>query len=470
MVPPESLRGALLDEVTDLVENPLPLRGQFEESFLDLPKEVLVTVMKKHQRYLPIVERETGKLCNGFITVANGDENLVDLGAIRRGNEAVLRARYSDAAFFYRKDTEGKKLADFVPKLSGLTFQEKLGSMLDKVNRVKAFLPQVITMLRMHHDYAEETMATANLFKADLATSMVIEMTSLAGTMGRHYAQRSGEVSKEIANAIFEASLPRFSGDELPKSPPAIACGIADRLDSLVSLFHVGLMPKATADPFALRRAALGVVQTLIDSRKKAPLSKLLPDVGQALSAQLNEEVTDETLTSVMEFISRRLEGHLLDSCGFRDDVVKAVMNSKESAVDPQMAYLTCETITYMLGKEKYRETLVQAQAAHDRAARLLKAVKDFTLQDLQQQAIDFELFETDYERELWILISRDRDGGDLELRLKRLQNMKGAVDSFFDNVFVHAEDKMVRANRLCLLAKLVELTDERLDLSTLQL
>lgn len=470
VVPVESLEGSLMEEVTNLVENPIPLRGEFDQSFLVLPEEVLVTVMNKHQRYLPIVDKLSGELRNGFITVVNGDKNEVDLDAIRRGNEAVLRARYSDAVFFYGNDTRGKKLADFVEMLGGLTFQEKIGSMLDKVRRIQVFMPDLIGLLNMHHEYIEETEATAELFKADLATSMVVEMTSLAGTIGRHYASKSGEVSEVVAQSIFEANLPRFSGDQLPKLLPAVACSIADRLDSLVSLFHVGLMPKSTADPFALRRAALGVVLTLIDCRKKVNLSEVLPYVANALSKQINEDISDETLCAVMDFITKRLEGHLLDTCGFRDDVVKAVMNSKKSAVDPRSAFLTCETLTYMLEKESKLETLREAQASHDRAARLLKGVKDYTIADLQFRAINFELFETDEERELWILISRDRDGGDLELRLKRLQKMKGAVDKFFDNVLVNVDDKDIRGNRLCLLAQLVKLTDEIMDLSQLQL
>lgn len=472
LIPSESLEGALLDEVTDLVESPLPLLGRFDEDFLQLPEEVLVTVMKKHQRYLPIVDEATGNLRNGFIAVANGDSNLLDVDAVRRGNEAVLHARYSDAAFFYSKDTVGRKLVDFVPKLTELTFQEKLGSMLDKVNRIKEFLPIVANRLGLHVDpeEIEATEETAGLFKADLATSMVIEMTSLAGTMGRHYALKSREVSETVADAIFEANLPRFSGDKLPKLGPAIACSVADRLDSLVALFHVGLIPKATADPFALRRAALGIVQTLIDCRKKVHLPDLLPYVGYALSVQINEEVTSKTKDSVLEFISRRLEGHLLDNCGFRDDVVKAVMNTEHSAVDPQLAHLTCETITYMLGKEKTRQTLIDAQATYDRVARLLKGVTDYTIEELQTCAIDTKLFESDIERRLWSLILRERDGGDLILRMNRLQKMKKTVDDFFDNVYVNAEDKRVRTNRLCLCAKLVDLTDKILDLSLLQL
>lgn len=472
VIPSTSLKGALLDEVTDLVENPIPLLGRFDESFLGLPEEVLVTVMKKHQRYFPIVDDLTGKLCNGFIAIANGDSSLVDIDAIRRGNEAVLRARYSDAAFFYSKDTTGKKLADFIPKLDGITFQEKLGSMLDKVHRIKEFIPFIINKLSLHIDSTdiEETEQTASLFKADLATSMVIEMTSLAGTVGRNYALKSEEVSERVANSIFEASLPRFSGDKLPKLGPAIACSIADRLDSLVALFHVGLMPKATADPFALRRAALGIVQTLIDCRKKFELPDVVPFVGHALSSQIKEEVTRETLDSVMNFISRRLEGHLLDNCRFRDDIVKAVMNSTKSAVNPQLAYLTCETLTYMLGKERTRETLADAQAAHNRAARLLKGVKDFTIEELKVCAIEDGLFDNDIERHLWFLILRDRDAGDLEARMERLQRMKKTVDDFFDNVFVNAEDELVRTNRLSLCAKLVGLTNEVLDLSLLQL
>ncbi|RPI99824.1 MAG: glycine--tRNA ligase subunit beta, partial [Chloroflexi bacterium] len=246
---------ALLDEVANLVERPTALRGTFEDKYLALPREVLIAVMRKHQRYFP-VEDAQGSLLPYFIAVRNGDAAHLDI--VTDGNEHVIRARFADAAYFYNADIQ-KPLEDYLPRLGTLTFQEKLGSMLDKNNRVAGLIPAMGELLGISKTDLGIAQRAAQLAKADLATQMVVEMTSLQGTMGRYYALHQDE-SPSVAQAIFEHWLPRGAGDRLPESTPGVVLALTDRLDSLVGLFAAGLAPTASADPFALRRAALGVV------------------------------------------------------------------------------------------------------------------------------------------------------------------------------------------------------------------
>lgn len=470
VIPEEYLHGGLMEEVTDLVENPIPLVGRFDETFLTLPDDVLVTVMKKHQRYFPVVDEASGKLINAFITVANGNSSLVDIGAICYGNEAVLRARYSDAAFFYGKDTKEKKLGDFVDDLADLTFQESLGSMLDKVRRVQLTTRETAALLQMTESESEDAVQVAGLYKADLATSMVVEMTSLAGTMGRHYAEKSKEVSQTVSQAIFEASLPRFSGDKVAESMVGAAVSIADRIDSLVALFSVGLMPKATADPFALRRAALGTVQTLIGNGCNVDIRDVVAVAAGTIVDQTKRDITSKTIRQVNEFITRRLEAHLLDGVGIRDDVVKAVLCVDVNAADPVRAVGLCTELASMISDSNQKDTVALAVETHGRSARLLKSIKDVPMGSLRKTEVDVVLFDCDEERQLWEALSSPTGGNDVRGKLEKLVEMKGVVDSFFDGVFVNAEDQKTRLNRLALCANIVAITEDTFDLSKLQL
>lgn len=468
VIPTKFLRGELLDEVTDLVENPIALVGRFDESFLELPDDVLITVMKKHQKYLPVMEESSGKLINAFVTVANGNSSLVDIDAIREGNEAVLRARYADAAFFYQKDTKQQKLSDFVELLAGLTFQESLGSMLDKVRRVQLTTREIGGLFNLDKNDIDNAVQVARLYKADLATSMVVEMTSLAGTMGRHYARKSG-FPDAISNAIFEANLPRFSGDEVAESIVGATVSIADRIDSLVALFSVGLMPKATADPFALRRAALGIVQTLIACQQRVNIRDIVAVAAASIVAQTDQPIGSKTIAQVNGFIARRLEAYLLDIVGIRDDIVKSVLPIQENALNPVCALETCREINDIVADGKQRETLGIAQEVHGRPARLLKSIKDVSMHRLLQLPVDISLFEREEERRLWEALSSPCASSDVKGSLECLVGMKGTVDEFFDNVFVNSEDKHVRLNRLALCARIVALTKDICDLELLQ-
>jgi glycyl-tRNA synthetase len=277
------------------VERPTPLLGRFEEKFLKLPDEVLVAVMKKHQRYFPVYRH--GRLLPLFITVRNGDDQHLDI--VTDGNEQVIRARFADADFFYDKDTQ-KKLADFVPDLDRLTFQFDLGSMLDKTRRLEKSVPVLAGMLGLSEAETAVAGRAATLAKADLASSMVVEMTSLQGIMGGHYAQLSGE-SAEVAAAIAGQY------NAVSRTRPGLALALADRLDSLTGLAAAGLMPKGSNDPFALRRAALQMIENLMANQVAFDLRE-----GIAAAAQLLPIPADETVQNeVLGFVNGRLEGVL---------------------------------------------------------------------------------------------------------------------------------------------------------------
>lgn len=474
-VSPKYLESELFNEVIDLVENPIPLRGRFDTEFLDLPAEVLITVMRKHQRYFPVVDPSNGALLNGFITVANGDKNLVDIETIRKGNEAVLSARYSDAAFFYKKDTQDKRLEDFIPNLAGLTFQESLGSMLDKVGRVKYLTPKLCEAISVSKADFDTALRAAALYKADLATSMVVEMTSLAGTMGRHYALKSGEHSVDVADAIFEATLPRFSGDKLASSNAGAIVSVADRIDSIVSLFAVGLIPKSTADPFALRRAALGVVQTLMERSFDVNIGEVTRIAAGIISKETDVLVSPKCIELVIDFICKRLEYYLLDVLRFPDDVVKAVLAIPANAQNSVAAVRLCQSLVDFQTQSSQR--LSTAEKTYSRAFRLLKSVKDLSFQELCETHIREDLFEGGEERLLWTALKELEDRnttGTLSYnvivseKIEKLCDIEAAVDAFFDNVFVNSKDEAVRKNRLALCARIVNILSGLFDMALL--
>ena len=248
----------LLEEITFLVEYPTAFYGEFDEEYVKLPKEVVTTPMKEHQRYFPVLK--DGKLLPNFIAVRNGDSNRIDL--VKAGNEKVLRARLADALFFYHEDTK-KPLESFVDKLQTVVFQAKLGTVYDKTLRIEKLSQVILNELNMTES-KENTLRAAKLCKADLVTNMVFEFTELQGIMGRDYAQVSGE-NEEVCQGIFEHYLPRFAGDILPETNTGIALSIADKLDSIAGFFAIGIKPSGSQDPYALRRQALGILSILLD-------------------------------------------------------------------------------------------------------------------------------------------------------------------------------------------------------------
>jgi glycyl-tRNA synthetase len=466
----------LLDEVTDLVEYPTALRGEFASQYLRLPKDVLVTVMRKHQRYFPVQAPATGDAAAGngaarlmpyFIAVRNGGSEYLDV--VREGNEGVLRARFADAEYFYREDTAGK-LESVTPILATLTFQEKLGSMLDKVHRVEKLVPVIGEMLGLSSAEMATAVRAAKLSKSDLATRMVVELTSLQGIMGREYARLSGE-SNDIANAIFEHYLPRYQGDALPQSRAGLVLGLANRLDSLGGLFAVGFAPTGSADPFGLRREALGVAQALIGARQPFDLRRalhaaagLLPPAADGAHAigTAEEGATTEgwpVTAEVLTFVRDRLYGLLRDE-GLPHDVVIAVL--AEQAADPYRAAVSARELATLVATPGWPDDFT----AYARCKRIVRNLA-------QRYALAPERYTEEATRQLhvaWGAASR-RVGEQCTVSAvgQVLHDLREPINRFFTDVLVMAEDPAEREARLALVQCIAALPDGIADLSQLQ-
>ncbi|MCC6167066.1 MAG: glycine--tRNA ligase subunit beta [Caldilineaceae bacterium] len=442
---------ALLDEVTDLVEAPQALRGHFDEAFLTLPEPVLIGVMKKHQRYFPVLAG--GKLLPYFVTVANATD-LAHPEVVIAGNEGVIRARYADAAFFFRHDTE-RSLESFTPRLSTLTFHAKLGSMLDKSERLQRLAPAVAKLL--HAGSGDRAIAerAAALVKSDLVTSMVVEMTSLQGIMGEIYARRSGE-SAEVAQAIREHYLPRYAGDANPVSMPGLILSLGDKLDSLAGLFAVGAIPTGSADPYGLRRAALGVVNNLLAAEVDFSIRE-----GLAAAAALQPvAVSSDAVAETAAFIERRLQGVLLEA-GFSHDVVDAVLTVRGD--NPIAALRACKALTAMVDAADWTPVFT----AYARTARITRGLDDqLTLApEAYQETVEHELHAA-YGAAAAALEAADEPALVLGEELRKLA---APINAYFDKVLVNAEDPTLRQSRLALVQHVAGLPRPVADLSRLQ-
>ena len=444
----------LLDEVTNLVEAPTAFRGTFDSKHLELPRDVLVTVMRKHQRYFP-VEDADGKLMPYFIAVRNGDDKHLD--KVIHGNEHVLRARFADADFFYKEDRK-KPLEEHLPRLSTLTFEENLGSMLDKNERVAGLVAGIGDLIGVEAAEIAVAERAAQIGKADLATQMVVELTSLQGAMGRDYALKEGYPA-EVADAIFEQWLPRGADDILPDGIPGTILGLTDRLDSLVGLFAAGHAPRSTADPYGLRRAALGVIQLLIHKTRDVNLA----DAVEKVASVQPIDVTDEVKAQVLEFIAGRLRVWLLEQ-EYPTDVVTAVL--AEQSTNPYRALLGVRELIRWVERDDWEPIL-------DGFARCVRITRG----DEEQYTVDARLFEQPEEHALYeayqSAASKLDDGSNVDVFLTAFEPMVPAVSAYFgtgkgDGVLVNADDAAVRNNRHALLQAISAMQVGRADLSEL--
>ena len=444
---------ALLEEVTNLVEQPVAIAGGFDPQFLALPPEVLVTVMKKHQRYFPL--RRDGALLPAFITIANGGAAHADV--IRAGNEAVVRARFSDARFFYAADTR-QPLRDYLPKLDGLTVQERLGSYLDKTRRLERLGAALAEQLALPGADRAAVARTAALAKADLATTMVVEFTSLQGTMGRHYAERSGE-PPAVAAGLEQQYLPRFAGDRLPDTWPGVVVGLADRLDTLAGFFAIGLAPSGSADPYGLRRAALGLLAVLIDRRLPLSLRAMLgaaAAVWQDNAGEVALTVDPTTRAEVAAFVERRLEGWLEEQ-GFRPDLVAAALSAQGDT--PSCADAALRGLAAWAERPEFPD-LLRAYARAARITRDLPAELPLDPAHLQEPPAQALLAAYQATR-------RDLgDHPDLDALLAALRGLVAPIDAFFADILVMDPDPALRDARLGLLQRIAELPKGMVDLS----
>ncbi|MCS7219970.1 MAG: glycine--tRNA ligase subunit beta [Anaerolineae bacterium] len=456
LVPDDS---ALLDEVTDLVEAPFALLGEFEPEYLSLPPEVLIGVMKKHQRCFPVIKRANGStgqrvaelLLPYFITVANGRPS--DPALVARGYADVLRARYADAAYFWRHDQE-QPLESYRPRLATLTFQEQLGSMLDKSDRLVRLIEQLAPRMGLDPVLYPLAKRAAYLCKADLVTSMVVEMTSLQGIMGRYYALSSGE-PEEVAWAIEEHYLPRFTGDHLPETPIGTLLAVADRLDSLAGLFAVGLAPTGSADPFGLRRAALGLIHILIGHEISFSIREGLRMAAELLPIPASSERLEEAAA----FIEGRLRAWLLDE-GYRFDVVDAVLAARGD--DPLRAYRTVQELAKEVEAPDWSEVLV----AYARCKRIVRDLKE--RHPLQPDRLKEPSAQRLYQAYLTVRDYVTPASRVTEL-VAALRTLKDPINNFFTDILVMADDLEVRSARLGLVQHVAALPDGIADLSRLQ-
>ena len=444
----------LLEEVNYLVEWPTALCGNFEDKFLALPKECIITPMREHQRYFPVLA-EDGSLLNKFITVRNGGKEHLDI--VAHGNERVLRARLSDAEFFFNEDRK-QSLADRLEKLKTVSFQEGLGNMNDKSNR----LVQAADMLAMAINAKvdkEKLERAALLCKCDLVTGMVIEFTELQGVMGREYAKLDGE-APEVALGIYEHYLPRFAGDELPKTDIGRLVGIADKLDNICATFSRGLAPTGSQDPYALRRQALGIINILLDANYHVSMYKVI--AGSLYLLNIPAEETKKLVPQIAEFLKQRLRNLMIDQ-GIRYDVVDAVM-AEERNDDFADLVARAQALNSFVAAEE-APALIQAAT---RVANLCKKIEEET-------AINPQLFVAPAEGALHdaaVASSKEVLAAtvkyDYAAVLAEATKLVAPINKFFEDVMVMDEDVRVKNNRLALLSAVKDITHAVGDLSAI--
>jgi len=448
---------ALYDEVAALVEWPVPIVGAFDELFLDLPREVVISTLTGHQRYFPVAD-DSDNLLPYFVTVANIESK--DPEQVIEGNERVIRPRLADAAFFWNNDRKSS-LASREETLRDVVYQRGLGSLFDKSQRVGRLGSWLAS--EMDEEVADVERA-AMLAKCDLVTGMVGEFPDLQGTMGRYYALSDGEPDS-VANAIAEQYLPRFAGDELPESRAGQILAVADKLDSLAGVFSIGKKPSGNRDPFGLRRAALGVVRILIERGIDVDLKAL---IARALAEQPAGKTDENDISDELyAFISERLRRYFLDrDTGLRTETFDAVMvRQPASLLDFDRRLAAVQTFSRL-------EQAESLAAANKRIANILRKAGD-----PEGLAIKDKLFELDAEAALHSALtnSREKVAPMLEQRryaetLNELADLRGPVDRFFDDVMVMAEDEAVKNNRLALLAEIRALFLDVADISRLSL
>ena len=443
---------SLLEEVTSLVEYPNVLAAKFEERFLAVPAEALVYTMKGDQKYFPIYDKD-GNLLPHFIFVSN--INPEDPTAIIEGNEKVVRPRLTDAEFFFKTDLK-QKLVDRLPRLETVLFQQQLGTLKDKTDRIEQLAGEIAKQIGADEAKAKRA---GLLSKCDLMTNMVFEFTDTQGVMGMHYARHDGE-DEEVAVALNEQYMPRFAGDELPKSLVASAVALADKFDTLTGIFGIGQAPKGSADPFALRRAALGALRIIVE--KNLPLD--LEDLVTKSAALFGDKLTNKNVVAdVVDFMLGRFRAWYQDE-GIAVDVIQAVLARRptrpadfDARVRAVSHFRTLDSAEALAAANKrVSNILAKADAAIGEIN--LTACVEPAEKALAEAVLALRT-------EVQPLIAQ----GDYTAVLDKLANLRAPVDSFFDNVMVNAEDPALRQNRLAILNTLQGLFLQVADISLLQ-
>jgi len=446
----------LLEEVTQLLEYPTALCGKFEEKYLALPREVLITPMREHQRYFPVLDGE-GNLLPKFITVRNGLAEHLDI--VAAGNAKVLRARLADAEFFNTEDLK-TKLDDHLPKLANIVFHETLGSLQSKVDRLVELAAWIGEILGYSPQEVADVRRAALLAKADLVSHVVYEFPELQGIMGEYYARHHGE-HQAVSTAIREHYLPRFTGDQVPLSKAGIAVGLADKMDSITGFFGMDIQPTGSQDPYALRRQSLGIVNTIFQNELEISLADLVEKSYDILARQVTfRNDRNKTVADIGAFFRQRLD-NLFSEAGIRYDVVNAVLAAGvDNLADTRRKALALSDFRGSSGFD-------QLIAGFTRVANLAK--------NAPHARIETELFAAPAEDQLYQAFQRakaEADGhlgmGDYRAALASIAEIRGPVDSYFTDVMVMVEDVAVRDNRLALLKTIADYVTTIADLSQL--
>jgi glycyl-tRNA synthetase beta chain len=449
---------ALVDEVTALVEYPVVYVAQFEAEFLAVPQECLILTMKANQKYFPLLDAN-GKLLNRFLVVSN--MQVDDAHNIVSGNERVVRARLSDARFFFEQDKK-TPLAARIPKMESVVYHNRLGSQFDRVMRVQRLATEIAG--RLNADLVQ-TARAGLLAKADLLTDMVGEFPELQGVMGRYYALHDGE-TPVVAAAIEQHYRPRFAGDALPEGAIACAVSLADKIDALTGFFGIGQIPTGDKDPFALRRAALGVLRILMEASLPLDLAELIAFAGGGFRAgQVGAGDAANFAAQLLDFMHERLR-NLLKDAGHDARVIDAVLAQRPTRID-----LVPATLDAVVAFSSLPEAQSLA-AANKRIVNILRKAEEGAGTE-----VDALLFAEAAERDLHAaltaiapLLRADLDGGRYAEALNALAGLRAPVDRFFDDVMVNADDARIRANRLALLARVAAAMNAVADISKLEI
>ena len=444
----------LLEEVNYLVEYPTPLCGKFEDKYLALPEAAIITPMRDHQRYFPVRGKD-GKLLNKFIAVRNGGKAFLE--NVTHGNERVLRARLSDAEFFFNEDRK-QKLEAYEEKIKTVVFQEGLGNMYDKSQRLEK-LVEMIHFGQQSRVPLDDLKRAARLSKCDLVTGMVTEFTELQGVMGREYARLDGEKA-DVCEGIFEQYLPRFAGDILPKTEIGRILSIADKVDNIVATFSRGKAPTGSQDPFALRRQALGIINILLDSQKHMDMAKVVG--ASILLLKVPMEDVKELATQIIEFIRLRFRNLLLEQ-KIRYDVIDAVL-ADERNNDLYDLYLRAQALNEYVAGDKAADMIQAATRVNNLSSKAETVLP-----------VNESLFKVEAEKALYAVVRKlDTDMIPLTVRcdyakaLNILSELNAPVNKFFDDVMVMDKDEDVKNNRLSLLCLVKDLVNCVVDLSKL--
>ncbi|SHG91389.1 glycine--tRNA ligase subunit beta [Tepidibacter thalassicus] len=431
----------LLEEVTYILEYPTAFYGEFKEDYLKLPKEVVITPMKEHQRYFPVV-KEDGSLLPNFITVRNGTDYKIE--NVKKGNEKVLEARLADALFFYKEDTK-KPLESYIDGLKNVVFQEKLGTVYDKTLRIEELSKKLIQDLG-YEEEKEEVLRAAKLCKADLVTNMVFEFTELQGVIGREYSKVSGE--KEIVSeAIFEHYLPRFSGDNLPSTKAGIVLSIADKLDSIAGFFAIGIQPTGSYDPYALRRQALGIINIIMDKNISVSLKQI---INYSLDNYTNLDFDKEKVAlEILEFFKQRIK-NLFSEKGIRYDVIDAVLSSNTDDIADM--YIRAKELNLWIEKDE----IVEILTAFNRVSTLA--------QKAECSKVNEDYLQVDEEKILYNKFKEVSKNVNLAIQkaeyskaLDEFISLKQPIDNLFDTVMIMDKDENIKNNRLALLKQIYD-------------